>query len=125
MINHIKTVADPAQLTDLSESELTGIVQRMHISEVFETEEYDEVLEKTDITDILSQEAQGDLTVDIQGSILIKTTLIILVQKYHDIFSTTVKEKSARALQLDFKVDAAWETTGWETTEQVVIRTES
>ena len=52
-------------------------------SEVFETEEDNEALEKTDITDILSQEAQGDLTVDIQGSILIKPTLIILVQKYH------------------------------------------
>jgi hypothetical protein len=38
----------------------------MHISEVFGTEEDDEALERTDITDILSQEAQGDLTVDIQ-----------------------------------------------------------
>ena len=88
LINHIDTIADPAQLTNLNESELTEIVQRLHISEVFETEEDDEALEKTDITDILSQEAQGDLTVDIQGSILMTTTLKILVQKYNDIFST-------------------------------------
>ena len=86
-------------------------MQRLHISEVFETEEDDEALEKTDITDILSQEAQGDLTVDIQGSILMTTTLKILVQKYHDIFSITVKGKSARVPPLDFTVDAAWETT--------------
>ena len=33
------------------------------------------------------------------------------MQKYHNIFSTTVKEKSARAPTLDFKVDAAWELT--------------
>ena len=39
------------------------------------------------------------------------TTLKILVQKYHDIFSTTVKGKSARVPPLDFTVDAAWETT--------------
>ena len=109
--NHIDTIADPAQLTNLNESELTEIVQRLHISEVFETEEDDEALEKTDITDILSQEAQGDLTVDIQGSILMTTTLKILVQKYHDKFSTTVKGKSARVPPLDFTVDAAWETT--------------
>ena len=48
----------------------------MHIFEVFGTEEDDEALEKTDI---LSQEAQGDRTVDIQGSILMTTTLKILV----------------------------------------------
>ena len=59
LINHIDTIADPAQRTSLSESELTEIVLRMHISEVFETEEDDEALERTDITDILSQEAQG------------------------------------------------------------------
>ena len=53
----------PAQLTNLSESELSEIVQRMHISEIFETEEDDEALEKTEITDILFQEAQGYLTV--------------------------------------------------------------
>ena len=39
LINHIDTIADPAQLTNLNESELTEIVQRLHISEVFETEE--------------------------------------------------------------------------------------
>jgi len=55
----------------------------MHISEVFETEE-DQALEKID--DILSQEDQGDLTVEIQGSILMTTTVKILVQKYHTIF---------------------------------------
>ena len=54
LTNHIDTIPDPAKLTNLSESELTEIVQRMHISEVFETEEDDEALEKTDITDILS-----------------------------------------------------------------------
>ena len=86
-------------------------MQRLHISEVFETEEDDEALERTDITDILSQEAQEDLTVDIQGSILMTITLRILKQKYHDIFSTTVKGKSARVPPFDFKVDAAWETT--------------
>ena len=80
----------------------------MHISEVFETEEDDEALERTYL---FSQEVQGDLTVDIQGSILMTTTLKILVQKYHDIFSTTVKRKSARVPPLDIKVDAAWETT--------------
>ena len=111
LINNIDTIADPTQLTNLSESELTEIVQRLHISEVFATEEDDEALEKTDITDIVSQEAQGDLTVDIQGSILMTTTLNILVQKYHDIFSTTVKGNLARVPPLDFKVDAAWETT--------------
>ena len=71
------------------------IVQRMHMSEVFETEEDDEALDKTDITDILSQEAEGDLTIDIHGSILITTTLKILVQKYHDNF-ITAQGKSAR-----------------------------
>ena len=59
----------------------------MHISEVFETEEDDKALEKADITDIFSQDAQGDLTVDIDGSIRMMTTLKILVQKYHDIYS--------------------------------------
>ena len=53
----------------------------MHIPEVFETKEDDEAMEKTDITDSLSQEAQGDLTVDSQGSILMMTTFKILVQK--------------------------------------------
>ena len=66
----------------------------MHISEVFETVEDDEVLEKTDITGILSQEAQSDQTVNIRGSILMTTNLKVL-QKYHNIFSTTVKEESA------------------------------
>ena len=42
LINHIDTIADPAQLTNLSESELTEIVQRLHISKGFETEEDDE-----------------------------------------------------------------------------------
>ena len=96
LINHIDTIADPAQLTNLSESELTEIVQRMHISEVFETEDDDETLEKTDITYILSQEAQGDLTVDIQCSILMTTTLKNLVQNYHDIFGTSVDRGNRR-----------------------------
>ena len=67
-----------------------------YTSEVFETEEdpYDEAREKTDITDILSQEVQRDLTVGIQGSILMTTTIKNLVQKYHDMFSTTVMWKS-------------------------------
>ena len=65
----------------------------MHISKVFETEEDDEALERPDITDTLSQ---GYLTVDIEGSILMTTTFKILVQNYHDIFSTTVKGKSDR-----------------------------
>ena len=86
-MNHIDTIANPAQLTQFSESELTEIAQRMHISEVFETEEDDKALEKADITDIFSQDAQGDLTVDIDGSIRMMTTLKILVQKYHDIYS--------------------------------------
>ena len=68
LINHIDTIADPAQVTNLNESELTEIVQRLHISEVFETEEDDEALEKANITDILCQEDQADLTVDIQCS---------------------------------------------------------
>jgi len=38
------------------------------------------------------------------------TTLKIL-QKYHDIVSSTVKKKSARVPPSYFKVDAAWETT--------------
>ena len=58
LINHIDIIDDPAQLINLFKSELTEIVQRMHISKVFETEEDDEALEKTDITDILFQEAQ-------------------------------------------------------------------
>jgi hypothetical protein len=82
LIHHIETIADSAQLTQHSESELTEIVQRMHISDVFETEEDDEALDTADITDILSQEAEGDLTIDIQGSTLMKTTLNILVLKY-------------------------------------------
>ena len=57
LINHIDTIAYPAQLTNLSESELTEIKHRLHISEVYETEEDDEELEVKDITDILSQEA--------------------------------------------------------------------
>jgi len=57
LINHIDTIAESAQLTNFSESELTEIAQRMHIFEVFETEEDDEALEKFDITYILSQEA--------------------------------------------------------------------
>jgi len=39
------------------------------------------------------------------------TTLKILMQKHHDVFSATLKGKSARVPPLDFKVDAAWETT--------------
>ena len=74
MIN-IDTIADPAQLTNLSLSELTEIVQQMHISEVFETEEDFKALEKIDITDIFSQETQRDLTVDIQGSIFMTIPL--------------------------------------------------
>ena len=89
-----------------SESELTEIVQRLHISEVIETEEDDKALERTDITDILSQEDQGDLTVDIQGS-----TFKILVPTYHDSFSTSSKGKSTSVSPLNFKVDAAWEAT--------------
>jgi len=57
----------------------------MHISEVFEKD--DEALEKADITDILSQEAQGNVTVDIQGSILITTTLKTIWCKNTTIFS--------------------------------------
>ena len=45
LINHIDTIADPAQLTNLNESELTEIVQRLHISEVLQTEKDDEALE--------------------------------------------------------------------------------
>ena len=51
MINNIDTISYPAQLTNLSASELTEILQRIHISEVFETEEEVEALEKTDITE--------------------------------------------------------------------------
>jgi len=39
----------------------------MRIPENFETEEDDKALEKAEITDIFSQEVQGDLPVDIQG----------------------------------------------------------
>jgi len=83
----------------------------VHISEDFERVENNERLEKADITDIVSQESERDLTVDIQSSILMTNTLNILVQNYHDIFSTTVKKKSDRVPSLDFKNDAAWETT--------------
>ena len=46
LIIHIDTIADPAQLTNFSESELTEIAQRMHIFKIFETEEDNEALEK-------------------------------------------------------------------------------
>ena len=71
LINHIDTIADPAQLTNLSESELA----------VFDIEEDNEALEKTDITHILSQGAPRELTVDIQGSILMTTTISSAVHR--------------------------------------------
>jgi hypothetical protein len=111
LINHITSITDPVMLTQHSESELTDIMHRLHISEVFETEEDDEALDKADITDILSQEAEGDLTIDIQGSPAMQKSLSTLVQLFKDIFSTTVKGKSAKVPPLDFNVDAAWETT--------------
>ena len=67
----------------------------MHISEAFETDEDDQALQNAEITDILSKEAQVDLMVDIQGSILMTTTIQNLEQKYHDIVSTIVKGKLA------------------------------
>ena len=58
-IYHIDTIADPAQLTNLFESELTEIAQRMHISKVFETEEDDNALVIYDITDFFSRCPRG------------------------------------------------------------------
>jgi len=46
-----------------------------YLKYIFETKEDNEAFNKSDIYDILSQGSKGDVTVSIQGSTLMKTSL--------------------------------------------------
>jgi hypothetical protein len=115
LLNSIAALCDPPphSTSHASNDELAEVLERLHLSEIFDIEADDDELEDgDDITDILRQGAEGDLKVDVQGSSWMQKQLLNLVTEFADIFSTSVKGMSASVTPLDFSYNRdAWERT--------------
>jgi hypothetical protein len=73
-------VSNPSPSPPDSSHDLAEVLETLHLSDIFDIEEdEDELYDEADITSILKQGADGDLTIDIQGSTEMKAQLQTLV----------------------------------------------